>query len=98
MHCRLNYTCIKLQSLQDIQLILILENTFRGGISSVMRDRYVKSNRNKKILYEEANILYGWAMSQSLPYDEFIFDENVNLGDIINTPHDSDIDYFIECD
>ena len=34
----------------------------------------------------------------SLPYDENKFDKNINLEDILSTPHDSDIGYFIEVD
>ena len=79
-------------------MILLLENNIRGGISSVMGDRYVKSNENKKILYENAKNLYGWATSEPLPYDEIKFDNNVNLEIIINTPDDNDIAYFIEVD
>ena len=37
-------------------------------------------------------------MSESLPYDEIKFDNNVNLDDILNTPDDSDIGYLIEVD
>ena len=37
-------------------------------------------------------------MSELLPYDEIKFDNNVNLEDILNTPDDSDIGYFIEVD
>ena len=51
----------------------------RGGICSIMGDRYVQSDENKKILYVDANNLYGWAMSESLPYDEIKFDGNVKL-------------------
>ena len=40
--CALKYTDIKLQTLQDKDLILLIENNIRGGISSVMGDRYVK--------------------------------------------------------
>ena len=29
-------------------MILLLENNIRGGISSVMGDRYIKSDDNKK--------------------------------------------------
>ena len=87
-----------LQTLQDKDLILLLENNIRGGISSVMGDCYVKSNENKKILYFDANNLYGDSMSQPLPYDEIKFDNNVNLEDILNTPDDGDIGYFIELD
>ena len=46
--CGLKYTGKNLQTLQDKDLILTLENNIRGGISSVMGDRYVKSNENKK--------------------------------------------------
>ena len=37
-------------------------------------------------------------MTQPLPYDEIKFDKNVKLEDILNTPDDSDIGYFIEVD
>ena len=63
-----------------------------------MGNRYVKSDENKKILYKDANILYGWAMSENLPYDEIKFDRIVILEDILNTPDDCDIGYFIEVD
>ena len=68
--CALKYTDIKLQTLQDKDLILLVENIIRGGISSVMGDRYVKSDENKKILYMDATNIYGHSMSQLLPYDE----------------------------
>ena len=48
--CALNYTDIKLQTLQDKDLILLKENNIRGGISSVMGDRYVKPDESEKIL------------------------------------------------
>ena len=89
--CGLKYTGITLQTLQDKDKILLLENNIRGAISSVMGDRYVKSSDTKKILCVDANILYGHSMSQSLPYDEIKFDNNVKLEDILNTPDDSDI-------
>ena len=41
------YTDIKLQTFQDKDLILVIENNIRGGISSVMGDRYVKSDEKK---------------------------------------------------
>ena len=96
--CRLKYTGINLQTLPDKDMILLLENNIRGGISSVMGDRYIKSDDNKKILYIDANNLYGHSMSQYLPYDEIKFDNNITLEDIINTPDDSDIGYFVEVD
>ena len=96
--CGLKYTDIELQRLQDKDMVLILENNIRGGISSVMGDRYVKSDDKKKILYIDANNLYGHSMSQPLPYDEIKFDKNFKLDYILNTPDDSDIGYSIEVD
>ena len=95
--CGLKYTGINLQTLQDKDLILLLENNIRGGISSIMGGRFVKSDEDKKILYVDANDLYGHSMSEPLPYDEIKFD-NVKLENILNTPDDSDIGYFIEVD
>ena len=77
-------------------MLLLLQINKRGGISSVMGDRYVKSDENKKILYIDANSLYGHSMSQASPYDEIKFDKNVKLEDILNSPNDSDIGYFNE--
>ena len=37
-------------------------------------------------------------MSQSLPYDETKFDKNDKLEEVLNTPDDSDIGYFVEAD
>ena len=102
--CALKYTDIKLQTLQDKDLIFLLENNIRGGISSVMGDRYVKSDECKKISYMDATILYGHSMSQMLPYDEIEMwhghpDTYWNwLEEILNTPDDSDIGYFLEVD
>ena len=94
----MKHTNIKLQTLQDLNMILLIENNIRGGISSVMGDRYVKSDEDKKILYIDANNLYGYAMSQSLPYDEIKINNDIKLEDILNTSDDSDYGYFIEVD
>ena len=87
----LTYTGLNLQTLQDEDLFLTLENNIGGGISSVMSDRYVKSNDDKKILYADANNLYGHSVSQPLAFDEIKFDKNVKLEDILNTHDASDI-------
>ena len=96
--CGLKYTGINLQALQDKDMILLLENNIRGGISSVMGDRYVKSSDNKKIFYVDACKLYGHSMSQPIPYDEIKFDNIVKLEDILNTLDDSGIGFFVEAD
>ena len=96
--CGLKYTGMNLRTLQDKDMILLLENNIRGGISSVTSDTYVKSHAIKNILYENANNLYGCAMIENLPYDESKFNRNVKLEDTLKTPDDSDIGYFIEVD
>ena len=102
--CGLKYTGINLPTLQDKDLILILENNIRGGISSVMGNRYVKSDENKKIIYMDATNLYGHFMIQFLPYDEIEMwhgdpDKYWNwLDEFLKTPDDADIGYFLEID
>ena len=68
--CGLIYTGINLQKLQNKDLIITLKNSIRGGISSVMGDRYVKTDENEKIIYRDATNLYGHSASQVLHYDE----------------------------
>ena len=87
---------IRLQTLQNKDMILLFQNIIRGGINSFLGDRNVKSDKNKKTLYIDATILYGWAMIQSLPNDEIKVDEKVLTKDIFNTEDDSDIGYILE--
>ena len=100
--CCLKYTGIHLQTLQDKDLILTVENNIRGGISSVMGDRCVNTDENKNILYMDSTNLYGHSMSQPLPYDEIEMWHGHpdlymnNLDEILNTPYDSDIGYFMK--
>ena len=66
--CGMKYTDIKLQTLHDRDMILLFENNNRGGISSVMGHRYVQSDESKKFLYVDADNLYGWALSEYIPF------------------------------
>ena len=79
-------------------MILLLENNIRGGISSVMGDRYIQSDEDKKIFYIDATNLYSHSMSQLLPYDETKFEKDICLEEILNTPDDRKIGYFLEVD
>ena len=47
----LKYTDIRLQTLEDKELIMALENKIRGGISSVMGFRFVIHMKIKIIVY-----------------------------------------------
>ena len=96
--CALKYTDIRLLTPQDKDLILSLENKIRGGISSVMGDRNVKSDDNEKMTYMDATNIYGHSMSQLLPFDEIKFEKNICLEEILNTADDKKIGSFIEVD
>ena len=45
--CGLKYTGKNLQTIQDKDMILLLENNIRGVISNVMGNRYNNSDENK---------------------------------------------------
>ena len=57
--CGMKHTDTKLKAHQDKDMIPLLENNIRGGVSSIMGSRYVTSVEDKKILYVDANNLYG---------------------------------------
>ena len=104
--CALKNTDIKLQTLQVEDLILLLENNIRGSNSSVMGDRYVKSDDNTKIIYIyiDATNIYGHSMCEMLLYDEIEMWHGHpdlymdKLEEVLNTPDDNDIGYFFEVD
>ena len=74
-------TKIELELISDVDMYLFIEKGMRGGIFYIA-ERFSKSNNiymqsyddkkpNQNITYLDANNLYGWAMSQYFPYDEF---------------------------
>ena len=99
----LKLTNIKLDFMKDKAFLLLLGNNIRGGISSVMGPRYNESDENTKLLYIDANNLYGWAMSQYLPtsnFEKLYFPEEYELEQIVEDvrliPDDNENGYFIE--
>ena len=110
----LKKTGVKLELLTDYDMILMIEKGIRGGICQATH-RYAKANNkymksyNKNIEssyieYLDANNLYGWGMSQTLPVkgfrwvedlsqfnEDFIkkYDENIYVGYFLEV----DIDY-----
>ena len=77
----LKMTGIKLELLEDVDMLLMIEKGIRGGISNAFK-RYAKANnkfmknfnpaeKSSFIVYLDANNLYGWAMSKPLPVGEF---------------------------
>ena len=77
----LKKTEVELELLSDVDMLLMVENGIRGGVSTITK-RYAEANNsymktydsnspNKYISYLDANNLYGWAMSQPLPTHGF---------------------------
>ena len=72
---------VKLENISDIGKYLLLEKVLRGGISCIPK-RYAKANNKYMNDYDPKNLsaftsylymnnLYGWAMSEHLPYEGF---------------------------
>ena len=74
-------TRIELNLISDIDMHLLIEKGMRGGISYLAKrhsktnnkymECYDSSKEGKYITYLDANNLYGWVMSQYLPYSGF---------------------------
>ena len=106
-------TGVKLELIADYDMILMIEKGIRGGICQATH-RYAKANNkymknyNKNIEssyieYLDANNLYGWAMSQKLPVNDFKWIKKEELSkyneDVIKKYDENDnIGYFCEVD
>ena len=107
----LKKTKVKLDLLTDIDMLLMVEKGIRGGICHSIY-RYAKANnkymkdydKNKEssyLQYWDVNNLYGWAMSQKLPVNNFEWIKETsqfNEDFIKNYIEESDDGYFFEVD
>ena len=84
----LKMTKVELEKISDPDKYIFIEKGMRGGIS-YMNKRYSKANNEycsdydskkpkKYITYLDMNNLYGYAMSQYLPYANFKWVKNTN--------------------
>ena len=71
----------------------------RGGVSYISK-RYSKVDKNKSIMYWDANNLYSWAMIHSLPVSNFKFlsEKEINKFNLNVISEDSSIGYILEVD
>ena len=102
----LKMTGIKLEKISDIYKYLFIE---KGSRISCIAKRYAKANNKYMndydpekpstfITYLDKNNLYGWAMSEYLPYGEFEWLENIDEFDINSISKKNDAGYFLEVD
>ena len=84
----LKMTGVKLEKISDIDKYLFIEKGLRGGISYIAK-RYSEANNkymknydptkpSKYISYLDMNNLYGWAVSDYLPYGGIKWLKNVD--------------------
>ncbi|XP_071085832.1 uncharacterized protein [Haliotis cracherodii] len=104
----LKMTGVQLELLTDIDQHLFVEQGLRGGISMISH-RYAKANHpnvpgynpeqpNNHILYLDANNLYGWAMSQSLPVSGFEWVHTEDFPDVTQVLDNAQEGYILEVD
>ena len=78
----LKMTKVELELLADIEMLDMVEEGIRGGVSSIMHkhgkanNKYMgkdfnPENPSKYLVYLDVNNLYGWAMSEPLPTEGF---------------------------
>ena len=92
----------ELQLLHDYDMLMMFERGIRGGISHISKRYAEANNKHMKdynpdeestyIQYLDANNLYGWAMSQSLPTHGFKWMKNLtkeSLMDILEKANHS---------
>ena len=102
---------VNLEVLTDYHMLLMIEAGIRGGICQSTH-RYGKANNkymknydknieSSYLTYLDANNLYGWVMSQTLPINGFRWVHVVsrfNEDFIKNYNENSDVGYFLEVD
>jgi len=98
----LKKTDVKLELLNDVDMLLLIEKGIRGGVSMIPK-RYAKANNkcmkdfnleeeSKFIQYLDANNRYGWAMSQPLPVSNFKWMTESHLENWRDTPRILEVD------
>ena len=100
----------ELELISDIDMHLSIEKGMRGGISFIAKrhskanNKYMKcyysSKESKYIAYLGANNLYGYAMSQYLPYSEFkwLNQKEIDRFDVNSIGENSSIGCILEVD
>ena len=102
----LKMTGIELEKISDIDKYLFIEKGTRGGVSYISKT-YAKANHKYMndydlrklstfITYLDKNNLYGWSMSEYLPYEKFEWLENIGKFDVMSINEKSDIGYILE--
>lgn len=93
----------RLQLLEDIDMVLMIENGIRGGVSMISK-KYAKANNPSKpttwLTYLDINNLYGTIMSDPLPEKDFkwLTLEQIDQFDVSSIADDAQSGYILEVD
>ena len=106
----LKMTKVKLQLLDDIDMVLMIEQGIRGGVSMISK-KYAKANNplvtnydsfkpTSWITYLDMNNLYGTSMSMPLPEKDFAWctQEQIDDFNVMDVSDDSETGYILEVD
>lgn len=104
----LKTTQIEIELLTDINMHNFIMKGIRGGLVQCVKRHSVANNKylhdydpNKKsnyIIYLDVNNLYGYAMSQYIPYKNFEWKEDIKSFNLMNIEPDAEIGYILEVD
>lgn len=105
----LKTTGVQLELLTDYNMILMIGNGIRGGLSQCSNRHALANNRGmgeeykpekptSYLTYLDANNLYGWAMSQPMPYAHFKWVDDPNRIDVTKVSDDAETGYILEVD
>lgn len=86
---------------EQMDMLLTIEKGMRGGISTIIHRYANVKNGNGKIMYFDANNLYGYAMSKKLPIGDYKWEdvENFNTNrKILNIDVDGERGYIFDVD
>ena len=90
-------TGVNLEKTLNIDKYLFIEKGLRGESLTLLKDM-LKEIINTFVTYLDKNNLYGWTMSEYLPYGKFEWLKNVDGFDVNSINEKSEIGYFLEVD
>ncbi|CAB0037064.1 unnamed protein product [Trichogramma brassicae] len=112
----LKHTKIQLELMTDVDMYTFIERGIRGGLTQAsslfaksnnpyMREGYDPNKADTYLMYLDVNNLYGYAMSQPLPYGNFYGVDEKEFNPIDSAsierflePKDAEESYFLEVD
>lgn len=94
----LKYACVWFELLTDINVVMFVERSVRGGLSQCS-NRYARANNkymsydfsmtSTYLMYFDVNNLYCWAICEPLPYARFQWVDNASSLNVMSVTENS---------